>query len=162
MTIQSILDANETYAAAFAQSDPALLKKLAQGQSPKIFWLGCSDSRVSAELLVDDPPSSGQRERARLTLYWPPTRSTGVAPGSIFVHVSNPPLYSPREIPLIPTLISFSINRGLAHSATLLNASTPVTLPHPPPSPTQSTSSKSNPSSSAVRVPPLSLDFWLF
>lgn len=49
---QGILDANETYAAAFAQSDPALLKKLAQGQAPKIFWLGCSDSRVSAELSV--------------------------------------------------------------------------------------------------------------
>lgn len=60
--LQGILDANETYAAAFAQSDPALLKKLAVGQSPKIFWLGCSDSRVSAEL------------------------ATGVAPGSIFVH----------------------------------------------------------------------------
>ncbi|BGP36273.1 hypothetical protein JCM10450v2_000169 [Rhodotorula kratochvilovae] len=60
--LQGILDSNETYAAAFAQSDPALLKKLASGQSPRIFWLGCSDSRVSAEL------------------------ATGVAPGSIFVH----------------------------------------------------------------------------
>ncbi|GJN92016.1 hypothetical protein Rhopal_005044-T1 [Rhodotorula paludigena] len=60
--LQGILDSNETYAAAFAQSDSALLKKLAVGQSPRIFWLGCSDSRVSAEL------------------------STGVAPGSIFVH----------------------------------------------------------------------------
>ncbi|GAA5854956.1 hypothetical protein JCM8547_002322 [Rhodosporidiobolus lusitaniae] len=60
--LQGILDANETYAAAFSRSDPALLKKLAVGQSPRIFWLGCSDSRVSAEL------------------------STGVAPGSIFVH----------------------------------------------------------------------------
>lgn len=47
---QSILDANETYAEAFARSDPALLQKLAKGQSPRIFWLGCSDSRVSAEL----------------------------------------------------------------------------------------------------------------
>ncbi|GAA5866537.1 hypothetical protein JCM1840_001350, partial [Sporobolomyces johnsonii] len=60
--LRSILDANETYAAAFAKADPALLKKLAKGQSPRIFWLGCSDSRVSAEL------------------------ATGVAPGSIFVH----------------------------------------------------------------------------
>ncbi|ORY80256.1 carbonic anhydrase [Leucosporidium creatinivorum] len=60
--LRSILDANEVYASAFAQADPALLKKLAKGQSPRICWLGCSDSRVSAEL------------------------STGVAPGSIFVH----------------------------------------------------------------------------
>lgn len=50
--LRSILDANETYAAAFAQADPHLLKKLQKGQSPKIFWLGCSDSRVSAELYV--------------------------------------------------------------------------------------------------------------
>jgi hypothetical protein len=48
--LRSILDANETYAAAFSQADPTLLKKLQKGQSPRIFWLGCSDSRVSAEL----------------------------------------------------------------------------------------------------------------
>jgi len=53
--LRSILDANETYAAAFAQADPHLLKKLQKGQSPKIFWLGCSDSRVSAELSVFKP-----------------------------------------------------------------------------------------------------------
>ncbi|BGP52566.1 hypothetical protein JCM8202_004936 [Rhodotorula sphaerocarpa] len=71
--LQGILDANETYAAAFAQSDPALLKKLAQGQSPKIFWLGCSDSRVSAEL------------------------ATGVAPGSIFVHRNIAQCFHPGD-----------------------------------------------------------------
>lgn len=60
--LRGILSSNAVYAAAFAQSDPALLKKLAVGQSPRILWLGCSDSRVSAEL------------------------ATGVAPGSIFVH----------------------------------------------------------------------------
>jgi len=66
--LRSILDANETYAAAFAQADPHLLKKLQKGQSPKIFWLGCSDSRVSAELSVLNPSLSlsleiNQRER---------------------------------------------------------------------------------------------------
>ncbi|POY70553.1 hypothetical protein BMF94_6467 [Rhodotorula taiwanensis] len=71
--LQGILDANETYAAAFAQSDPALLKKLAQGQAPKIFWLGCSDSRVSAEL------------------------ATGVAPGSIFVHRNIAQCFHPGD-----------------------------------------------------------------
>jgi len=48
--LRGILSSNAVYAAAFAQSDPALLKKLAVGQSPRILWLGCSDSRVSAEL----------------------------------------------------------------------------------------------------------------
>ncbi|GAA6041631.1 hypothetical protein JCM8097_007779 [Rhodosporidiobolus ruineniae] len=72
--LQGILDANETYAAAFAQSDPALLKKLAVGQSPRIFWLGCSDSRVSAEL------------------------ATGVAPGSIFVHRNIAQCFHPGDL----------------------------------------------------------------
>ncbi|GAA5920368.1 hypothetical protein JCM6882_007690 [Rhodosporidiobolus microsporus] len=72
--LKGILDANETYAAAFSQSDPALLKKLAVGQSPKIFWLGCSDSRVSAEL------------------------STGVAPGSIFVHRNIAQCFHPGDL----------------------------------------------------------------
>ncbi|SCZ91382.1 BZ3500_MvSof-1268-A1-R1_Chr1-2g01372 [Microbotryum saponariae] len=60
--LRGILDTNKAYAHKFAQSDPGLLKQLAKGQSPKVLWLGCSDSRVSAEL------------------------STGVLPGSIFVH----------------------------------------------------------------------------
>ncbi|GAA5827091.1 hypothetical protein JCM11251_001115 [Rhodosporidiobolus azoricus] len=72
--LRNILDSNETYAAAFAQSDPNLLKKLAVGQSPKIFWLGCSDSRVSAEL------------------------STGVAPGSIFVHRNIAQCFHPGDL----------------------------------------------------------------
>ncbi|GAA5847816.1 hypothetical protein JCM3766R1_003213 [Sporobolomyces carnicolor] len=72
--LRSILDANETYAAAFSQADPALLKKLQKGQSPRIFWLGCSDSRVSAEL------------------------STGVAPGSIFVHRNIAQCFHPGDL----------------------------------------------------------------
>ncbi|KAM0746857.1 carbonic anhydrase [Meredithblackwellia eburnea MCA 4105] len=60
--LRDILDRNQEYADAFTQADPVLLSKLAKGQQPRIFWLGCSDSRVSAEL------------------------ATGVAPGSIFVH----------------------------------------------------------------------------
>ncbi|GAA5958123.1 hypothetical protein JCM21900_002918 [Sporobolomyces salmonicolor] len=72
--LRSILDANETYAAAFAKADPALLKKLAKGQSPRIFWLGCSDSRVSAEL------------------------ATGVAPGSIFVHRNIAQCFHPGDL----------------------------------------------------------------
>ncbi|GAA5949778.1 hypothetical protein JCM3765_007686 [Sporobolomyces pararoseus] len=72
--LRSVLDANETYAAAFNQADPALLKKLQKGQSPRIFWLGCSDSRVSAEL------------------------STGVAPGQIFVHRNIAQCFHPGDL----------------------------------------------------------------
>ncbi|GAA5987060.1 hypothetical protein JCM11641_007827 [Rhodosporidiobolus odoratus] len=72
--LQNVLDANETYSAAFQQADPALLKKLHKGQAPKIFWLGCSDSRVSAEL------------------------ATGVAPGSIFVHRNIAQCFHPGDL----------------------------------------------------------------
>ncbi|KAI5476920.1 carbonate dehydratase [Pseudohyphozyma bogoriensis] len=71
--LRSILAANATYADAFSRSDPALLSKLAKGQSPRICWLGCSDSRVSAEL------------------------STGVAPGSIFVHRNIAQCFHPND-----------------------------------------------------------------
>lgn len=155
---QSILDANETYAAAFAQSDPALLKKLAQGQSPKIFWLGCSDSRVSAELCVDLQPSG--REDCGLTFHTPNQVDRRRSRLHLCARKYNPPPppLAPRgKSPVLVSDLAW-LNRGLikqpgSHSATLLNASTPVTRPHPPPSPTQSTFSKSNPSSSAVRVP---------
>ncbi|GAA5899159.1 uncharacterized protein JCM6883_005127 [Sporobolomyces salmoneus] len=72
--LRGILDANETYVAAFSQADPTLLKKLQKGQSPRIFWLGCSDSRVSAEL------------------------ATGVAPGSIFVHRNIAQCFHPGDL----------------------------------------------------------------
>ena len=76
-SLQGILDANETYAAAFAQADPALLKKLAAGQSPRIFWLGCSDSRVSAELCVLSPSSLRPIRARSLTLA--PSSSSSIA-----------------------------------------------------------------------------------
>ncbi|KAL8281279.1 hypothetical protein RQP46_006313 [Phenoliferia psychrophenolica] len=71
--LREILNANGEYADAFSKRDPQLLAQLAQGQSPKIFWLGCSDSRVSAEL------------------------STGVAPGSIFVHRNVGNTFHPND-----------------------------------------------------------------
>lgn len=59
--LRDILVANATYADAFSRADPALLAKLAKGQSPRICWLGCSDSRVSAELSVFPSLSSPPR-----------------------------------------------------------------------------------------------------
>lgn len=78
--LQHILVANATYAEAFSQSDPVLLARLAKGQSPRICWLGCSDSRVSAEL------------------------STGVAPGSIFVHRNVAQCFHPGDLSALAAL----------------------------------------------------------
>lgn len=83
--LKGILSANATYADAFSRSDPALLNKLAKGQSPKICWLGCSDSRVSAEL------------------------STGVAPGSIFVHRNIAQCFHPHDASALAAL-TYAVN----------------------------------------------------
>ena len=38
------------------ESDPGFFKRLSQEQRPKYLWIGCSDSRVPANQIVDLPP----------------------------------------------------------------------------------------------------------
>jgi len=57
-----LLHGNKAFAHRTAESNPALLKQLAAGQSPEILWLGCADSRV------------------------PETTICSCQPGDIFVH----------------------------------------------------------------------------
>jgi carbonic anhydrase len=47
---------NIAWATESAQSDPALFDGLALGQSPKALWIGCSDSRVPAEIVTNCSP----------------------------------------------------------------------------------------------------------
>lgn len=56
------LDSNAAWANYKGHQNPALFKTLANGQSPKILWIGCSDSRV------------------------PETTILGLNPGDVFVH----------------------------------------------------------------------------
>jgi len=58
-TPQQLLETNQKW---IADTDPELFTTTAKGQKPSIFWLGCCDSRVPAELV------------------------TGAAPGDLFVH----------------------------------------------------------------------------
>ncbi|MBD1387757.1 carbonate dehydratase [Mucilaginibacter rigui] len=53
---------NSDWAAKRVQEDPEFFTKLAQGQSPEVLWIGCSDSRV------------------------PANEVTGTKPGEVFVH----------------------------------------------------------------------------
>ncbi|KAH8928920.1 carbonic anhydrase [Atractiella rhizophila] len=59
MDLQTLLNRNDSFASHY---DPVLRDTLAKGQSPKVFWLGCSDSRVPESII------------------------TGAQPGDIFVH----------------------------------------------------------------------------
>ncbi len=62
MDIRKIFASNERWAAQRRQADPGFFARLAAGQRPEILYIGCSDSRVTAEELM------------------------GVGPGVAFVH----------------------------------------------------------------------------
>ena len=60
--IEQLLENNRQWAERVANAEPTFFSDLAQQQSPKYLWIGCSDSRVSANVIVD------------------------LAPGEVFVH----------------------------------------------------------------------------
>lgn len=60
--LPEILENNRTWAEGIKAQDPKFFQTLAQQQSPRYLWIGCSDSRVPANQL------------------------TGLIPGEMFVH----------------------------------------------------------------------------
>lgn len=62
MDVKQIFENNQHWIAKQLQSDENYFKKLSEGQSPEFLYIGCSDSRVSAEELM------------------------GLQPGQVFVH----------------------------------------------------------------------------
>ena len=60
--LQSLLRRNRGWAERIEREDPGFFERLSKQQAPKYLWIGCSDSRVPANQVVD------------------------VAPGEVFVH----------------------------------------------------------------------------
>lgn len=54
--IEQLLQQNETWSKRIKEEDPDFFSQLAEGQDPDILWIGCSDSRVPANQVVDLPP----------------------------------------------------------------------------------------------------------
>src|SRR5690242_3659536 len=55
-TLNHLLDNNRKWAGRIRERDPDFFVNLARRQSPTYLWIGCSDSRVPANQIVDMPP----------------------------------------------------------------------------------------------------------
>src|ERR1700719_4316673 len=52
-TLQHLLDNNAAWAAQIVQRDPRFFERLQSQQAPEYLWIGCSDSRVPANEIVN-------------------------------------------------------------------------------------------------------------
>ncbi|GGB73624.1 carbonic anhydrase [Flavobacterium suaedae] len=53
---KKILENNKAWSETKLAKDPEFFNKLAQGQSPPLLWIGCSDSRVPANEIIGAQP----------------------------------------------------------------------------------------------------------
>jgi carbonic anhydrase len=72
--IEDLLQHNKTWAAERVASDPDYFRRLSGLQAPQYLWIGCSDSRVPANVI------------------------TGLEPGEVFVHRNVANLLHPSDL----------------------------------------------------------------
>jgi len=82
---EKLLDQNKKWAKEKTTDDPQFFNKLAQLQTPEFLWIGCSDSRVSANEI------------------------TGTQPGEIFVHRNVANLVINTDVNLL-SVLDFAVN----------------------------------------------------
>jgi carbonic anhydrase len=56
--MKEIFEGNKQWVEDTLAKDPAFFENLAKGQNPEYLWIGCSDSRVPANEIVNLPPGS--------------------------------------------------------------------------------------------------------
>ncbi|WP_227369528.1 carbonate dehydratase [Halomonas sp. M20] len=54
--IERLLEQNRTWSTSMRKEDPEFFSRLSQQQNPDYLWIGCSDSRVPANQIIDLPP----------------------------------------------------------------------------------------------------------
>ncbi len=54
--LNNLFDQNKKWADKVKESDPDFFLNLSKQQSPQYLWIGCSDSRVPANQIIDLPP----------------------------------------------------------------------------------------------------------
>ena len=55
-TLQDCLDANRKWAERMRQRDPGFFERLVRAQKPELLWIGCSDSRLPPDKLLERTP----------------------------------------------------------------------------------------------------------
>jgi carbonic anhydrase len=54
--LDDLLQRNRAWSEALSAQDPQFFKRLSEQQAPKYLWIGCSDSRVPANQIIDMAP----------------------------------------------------------------------------------------------------------
>lgn len=85
MNIQQIFENNKDWIAQKLGNDPDYFKNLSKGQNPEILYIGCADSRVTAEELM------------------------GVGPGDVFVHRNIANMVSSLDLSAM-SVINYAVN----------------------------------------------------
>lgn len=55
-SLKDLLKRNHEWADRISAEDPAFFERLSGQQAPEFLWIGCSDSRVPANQIIDVPP----------------------------------------------------------------------------------------------------------
>ncbi|KAJ1769146.1 hypothetical protein LPJ77_005177 [Coemansia sp. RSA 2523] len=55
-TIQNVIQNNKEWVTEVQANNPDYFTNLAKGQSPKLLWIGCSDSRMAVDVLTQTKP----------------------------------------------------------------------------------------------------------
>lgn len=85
MKIEDIFKNNQEWVAEKTKTNPTYFKELASGQNPKYLYIGCSDSRVSAETLM------------------------GAEPGEVFIHRNIANLAPNNDLNVL-SVINYAVN----------------------------------------------------
>lgn len=83
---EKLLEENKQWATGRVAQDPEFFKRLAHLQTPEFLWIGCSDSRVSANEI------------------------TGTQPGEIFVHRNVANMVVHTDLNLL-TVLEYAVNQ---------------------------------------------------
>lgn len=54
--LKELLERNRAWSTALRERDPEYFRRLSEQQAPKYLWIGCSDSRVPANQIIDMAP----------------------------------------------------------------------------------------------------------